>query len=461
MAREYTEVVPMSKKGQIQALMNPAVGSIVLVVLLAALAYSFWPDGSVAYPHVPSTYDYEKFHMQTARDIIARVPDGYVDNQYFVEGRTWSFVQANLIFYENRGELEFLDNAVETLEKIRARASDSDNDGLLDFGEYYVHDGNLITHGYLMQLFADTSHVIRKHDVKKYAELVDEYDDLVDKHLIPYYLKYWVAYDVSGEERGYFKHELSGNRAAPYNQPAAGAAAILRRGLDTQNEDYVEIAERYINRFFSVNEVKTYEGTSYISAKYYIYDADSPEERFQGIYDGFSDMSHLNAEFNFIIFAYESGLVSEHELGLITSALEVMKIEAKVGSRSGPVFNWNMNPPRLVYADEPLNLFEQSGKIYNMVRFGIGAEDLVYDFEEILRNLEIDGRLQGDFYSSYYKCVVVPADQIMGSEIDKEFCSGNPVWVYRVEDMSVLLGIANLGRYQRNNMFLSFIGGVL
>lgn len=436
------EGIDMRRKGQYQMLLTPQGILVMGLLVVGFLTYSFWPEGEKQYPKLQTKYDYEDFHMEHALNILEQNPNGYVDNQKFVYTRPYWFIKGNLIFFDNRKDMMFLDKAVELLDRIKARSTDTNNDGYLDFQSYYTDSHTMHIHGRLTELYADAIHIIRDNNVRKYYDKADEYEEFVDDNLIPYGLQFWRTYEKEGISFGYYETTGDGGHAIPYNQGAGITSAILRRGLDTENNDYIEIGMRYLNRFFYLNEVHEYDGLKYLAAKYYLFDPDSGEKFSEAVTDRYTDVSHLNAEFNMILLGYENNFITDEQMQLITNALNVMKMQARVGLRDTPVLNQVMGPPRKTYEDEAergINIFYQTGLVHNLIRFGIGDQNLVYDFEEILRNQEIDGELQGDYYSDFYRCVKDPRHGYL------EFCASNPI---TTENTAIYLAIANLGRYK-------------
>ena len=104
---------------------------------------------------------------------------------------------------------------------------------------------------------------VSRQNLKPCKAHAKDYKELVDNNLIPYGLKFWKPYEINGDKRGYYLLGLSSTASDGYNRAAGMTAAILRRGLDTNSPAYIEIGQRYANRFFGVNELRDYTGKIY------------------------------------------------------------------------------------------------------------------------------------------------------------------------------------------------------
>lgn len=437
------------KKAQVDPRLVAA--GLIVIVIAGAIALYFSQQKKL-YPDYPLKYD-EKMYFDAYKDIGDRAPDLHVADKTYID-RFYDGIESSLIMFNNFPDDPLyqveLDRVVRLMDVVRSRMTDSDGDGHLDFVSAYTYGKTMYTHGSLTQLFVDTAAAIRKNKVEKYYDKATQYENLADNDLIPYMLRVWKPYEVNGRVRGYFAAD--DGTAIPYNQASPGTLAILERGLSRNNPDLMMVAQRYANRYFDLNQIRDQNGTRYLSAKYYLYDNQSGEVLSSRVTNGLTDMTHLNFEFEFVQAAFENNLVSRDNYGLIINALHVMELQGRVRGRDTPIFNQNMQPPRKVYPDERLNIFEQTGFIYNMIRFGIVDQPLFYDFEEILRDLIIDGQLSGAYYSSYYKCVQDPRYNY------QEFCSQNVdpstgAFAYQIEDMSTRRAIANLMRFNQKGVF--------
>lgn len=443
------------KKGQFQLLANPYVLIGLAVIVGGILLWSHFQRETV-YPHVKSKYDFEDVHLYHFENIVSLYPDGKIDQRDYVEDRPYQFIVAHLIMYDNTKDMKYLDRAVTNMRIFESRCqTDSDGDGWLDCKGYYTYDGTHRTAGWIADLFARASWIVQKNNVEKYADDAARWAQLVDDEFFPYFEQTWHPYEVEGEKLGYYDKNDRGI-AQQFNRVAGIGSAYIWRWKATGDDKYKDVPQRMLNRFFNERVNPRYTspgGLTYFQSLYSWYDPLSgetwycdPEGGAQNDYlcDGLTDDVHLNYEFDFIMSGYESGLISKDELDLVSSSIRVMMGsagEGKVGDKSTPLLNHNMGPPRKMFLDEAdtNNVYRQTGHMYNFIRIGAVDEELVYDMEEILHNNELAGQLNGNYFSSYYRCVKDPQNNFA------EFCQE---YESRVEDMEVLLGIANLGRFQ-------------
>lgn len=421
-------------------------GLIVAGLILVALAAP-----KPTYQKYPLQYPAEEY--LTAFFAIGNAkPDFYVNTGHY-EDRTFDGIISAIVMYDNRPSdprtKVDLDRAIAALKVMRSRATDSNGDGLLDLDAAYGGGGTysgIYSHGVQAQLFADMAAVIRKHNLDEHAATAADFETFVDSHLLPQILRTWKPYEAGTRPRGYFKVSTTEEKAVPYNQASGAVVALMTRGKATGRTEWVQVGQRYLNRYFDLNPIQNVNGTEYLAAKYYLYDAVSGETKDTATYQGYTDLSHLNFEFEMILRGYEEGLISGEQYQLIQNTISIMTLRgAKAKGRTTPVLNQNMQPPRKVWPDESVNIFEQTGLMYNLPRFANGNAQQYRDMEDITYALVLDGKLVGSYYSSLYRCVQDPRLNM------QEFCSQNVrngAFVYQVENMALRRAIANLFRFQ-------------
>jgi hypothetical protein len=426
---------------------------IILMLAGGTFLYLYYNTPELKYPYYATTYDFQTVHMYHAKNILTQKPDCYADQPDGYYDRLFWCVESNLLFYKQTDDITYLDRAVSAVDKITqaSRFYDSNADGIKDLQGYYPNSANgLYASGYLTQLTTDTWLTIKENKIEKYQDRLPKYEEVITEY-IKYFKARWKSYDSNNIELGYYLGSPSDTTAIPYNQGATATVAMYRYGKATNNAELKEIMRRYLNRFFTLNEVQNYQGTDFLACKYYLYDVNSGETK-GATYEGYTDMSHLNLEFELILTGWEENYVSTDKYNLITNALKVMESKGKIDNRETPLFYQSMQPPRKLWSDETgRNIFEQTGHIPNMIRFGATDQVLLKDMEEVLRNLELDGQLQGNYYTDLYKCVYLPNSMVVGQETTagyfiKPFCSSGDT--ARIENMEILYGIANLGRTQ-------------
>lgn len=340
------------------------------------------------------------------------------DNALIVEGY--------LNMYDATGDTTYLDSVVANTDRLIAKASDYDGDGLLDWEALESPIDPILTYSRTLLPMIKFTYMVKRDHLTAYMTKADEYMAFVVDNFIPIYEDRWRTCGNMGfwEDNG---------RSAPNNRASGVGRIYLYLYLITGEQVYFDASLAYANKLKSTLLTRT-DGPTGTPFYFWNYnnragcttvgqewvcsfecpaDADnSCTNNPEGwLCSGPLEMSYGNYDIMLIL--------DYHEAGIVFGSADVQKIvgtfnegilvdTAEVNGVYTPVLKWNAEPNiGPVGGDGPYSFAAQSA---HWPRLGQYDPSIESTFDKIIEFIVSHNEVAGSYYSAPYECVTDTRD---------------------------------------------------
>lgn len=169
-------------------------------------------------------------------------------------------VEADIHMYEATGDTSYLNLVVANTDLLISKASDYDNDGLLDWEALESPIDPILTYSRNLLPMIRFAYVVKRDNLAIYDDKANQYIDFVEDNFIPLYEERWA-------ECGDLGFWQEGNAySAPNNRVSYVARIYAHLYAITDNSLYKERIDKFSNKFLSTMMTRT-DGTT--GAPYY------------------------------------------------------------------------------------------------------------------------------------------------------------------------------------------------
>jgi hypothetical protein len=340
---------------------------------------------------------------------------------------TWDntpLVEGYLNMYMATGQTKYLDSFVANTDTLIGKASDSDSDGLLDWGALQSGIDPVLDYSRITFPFVKFAYIVKKDNLAAYMNKADQYQSFVETNIIPLY----DAIYATCSNMGFWKE---GVQSAPNNRAAFIGRTHLYLYLISGNSVYETKSIEYANKIKSTLLERTDGPTG---SPYYFWNYNN-KAGCQTIGNTWScsvscaadqddicdtnpsawscsgplELGYGNYDIMTILDYYEAGIVfaSSDLQKLINTVKEGLLVEtAIVGGIDTPVMTANADPNNIpiTWGNGP---YSQTAQSAHWGRLGHYDTTIKTAFDKIVRfTIEHNEASGNNYYSSPYECVI-------------------------------------------------------
>ena len=160
-------------------------------------------------------------------------------------------VEAQVKMYEATGDTKYLNMVVANTDLLISKASDFDNDGLLDWEALETPIDPILTYSRNLLPMIMFSYVVKRDELTIYDDKANQYIDFVEDNFIPIYDDRWA--ECSG--LGFWREGTT--HSAPNNRVSYVARIYVYLYAMTDNEVYKDKLDKFSKKFLSTLMIRT------------------------------------------------------------------------------------------------------------------------------------------------------------------------------------------------------------
>ena len=328
-------------------------------------------------------------------------------------------VEAYINMYKATGQTAYIDRAIVSMDRIVARATDYNGDGLKDFEALESPVDPILTYSRITFPLVQLAYVMKKNNI--YGAKADSYIAFVENNFIPLYNQRW-------RECGNIGFWLESTTSAPNNRASYVGRIHLYLWLLNGKQEYYDKSVKYANKIKSTLLVETnsINGVQYYHWNYanragcttvgtsYSCSAQCPTEGQNmcnikpndWVCSGNLELGYGNYDLNLMLDYYEAGVVfNANDLKLLQNTFkEGFLVEtAEVDGFPTPVLRWKAQPEG---PSTEKGYYSLTSIAHHWARLGHYDQKIKDTFDKINKFILDHASVEDTFYNHPYACIL-------------------------------------------------------